>query len=65
MPLQWLSYPGGATDDRIVAFARKVGYVLAVTTDPGEEQHASDPLRLRRYRILDSTGVAGLASLLG
>ena len=64
-PVQWLSYPGGATDDRIVAFARKVGYVLAVTTDPGEEQHASDPLRLRRYRILDSTGVAGLASLLG
>ena len=64
-PVQWLSYPGGATDDRIVGFARKVGYVLAVTTEPGDQQHASDPLRLKRYRILNTTGVSGLASLLG
>ena len=64
-PVQWLSYPGGATDARIVALARKAGYVLAVTTDPGEQQHADDPLRLKRFRILDTTGVAGLAALLG
>jgi peptidoglycan/xylan/chitin deacetylase (PgdA/CDA1 family) len=64
-PVQWLSYPGGANDARIVAFAKKTGYVLAVTTDPGEEQHADDPLRLKRFRILDTTGVAGLAALLG
>jgi len=64
-PVQWLSYPGGATDGRIVALAEKAGYVLAVTTDPGEQQHADDPLRLKRFRILDTTGVAGLAALLG
>jgi hypothetical protein len=39
--------------------------VLAVTTQYGVVQPASRPLALRRLRVLDSTGVAGLAAMLG
>ena len=35
------------------------------TTRPGREQGSRTPLALDRYEILDTTGVAGLASLLG
>jgi outer membrane protein assembly factor BamB/peptidoglycan/xylan/chitin deacetylase (PgdA/CDA1 family) len=64
-PVQWLAYPFGSEDARIAALARQAGYVLAVTTNWGGEQSARAPLELRRYRILDTTGVAGLASILG
>jgi len=63
-PVQWFAYPAGAEDARIVGLARRAGYVLAVTTRPGSVQSAADPLELRRYEILDSTHVKGLASLL-
>jgi peptidoglycan/xylan/chitin deacetylase (PgdA/CDA1 family) len=63
-PVQWLSYPGGSENAHVVALSRRAGYVLAVTTQPGSLQHADQPLELRRYRILDTTGVAGLAALL-
>jgi len=45
-----------------VAFARRAGYALAVTTQPGADQHADNVLRLHRYEILDTTGVADLAA---
>ena len=48
-----------------VALVRQAGYVLAVTTHAGSVQDARAPLELHRYEVLDSTGVAGLASLLG
>jgi peptidoglycan/xylan/chitin deacetylase (PgdA/CDA1 family) len=63
--VQWLAYPGGAYDARIERLARQAGYVLAVTTDSGTVQSARSPLALRRLRVLDSTGVAGLATMLG
>ena len=46
----------------MVALALKAGYVLAVTTQPGSAQSAQDPLTLHRYEVLDTTGVAGVAS---
>ncbi len=61
-PVQWLAYPAGREDGRIVALARAAGYVLAVTTRPGSEQRADDPLELRRYEVLDTTTLAQLAS---
>jgi peptidoglycan/xylan/chitin deacetylase (PgdA/CDA1 family) len=64
-PVQWFAYPGGAEDPRVVALVRAAGYVLAVTTEPGAVQSAADPLTLHRYEVLDTTGVAGLAALLG
>ena len=61
----WLAYPFGAYDARVERFARRAGYLLAVTTQPGKTQLASRPLALRRLRILDTTGVSGLAAQLG
>jgi peptidoglycan/xylan/chitin deacetylase (PgdA/CDA1 family) len=60
----WLAYPFGAYDGRIERLARRAGYVLAVTTEWGSRQSAHRPLALHRLRILDSTGVRGLAALL-
>jgi peptidoglycan/xylan/chitin deacetylase (PgdA/CDA1 family) len=64
-PVQWLAYPYGGFDDRVVEQARRAGYVLAVTTVGGTDQRAARPHELRRFGVLDSTGVAGLAGLLG
>jgi len=64
-PVQWFAYPLGDEDARIVALVRQAGYVLAVTTQPGSLQSAADPLELHRYEVLDTTGVAGLAAMLG
>jgi peptidoglycan/xylan/chitin deacetylase (PgdA/CDA1 family) len=64
-PVQWLAYPYGGYDSRIERLARRAGYVLAVTTEYGTVQSARRPLALRRLRVLDSTGVSGLAAMLG
>ncbi len=64
VPVRWFSYPAGAEDPAVVSLARKAGYLLAVTTQPGVAQSASEPLLLHRYEILRGEGVAGLASLL-
>ena len=63
-PVPWLAYPFGAYDSRIERLARRAGYKLAVTTEHGVVQSARRPLALRRLRILDSTGVSGLAAML-
>ena len=60
----WLAYPYGDYDARIEALAKKAGYKLAVTTDWGSLQSAQRPFALKRLRILDSTGVSGLAGML-
>jgi peptidoglycan/xylan/chitin deacetylase (PgdA/CDA1 family) len=64
-PVQWLAYPFGSYDGRVERLARRAGYVLAVTTEEGTLQSAGRPLALQRLRVLDSTGVRGLADLLG
>ena len=61
-PVQWFAYPAGREDPSVVALALKAGYVMAVTTQPGSAQSAQDPLRLHRYEVLDTTGVAGVAA---
>lgn len=63
--VQWFAYPFGAYDHRTERLVRRAGYALAVTTEYGVVQSASRPLALRRLRVLDSTGVAGLAAMLG
>ncbi len=61
----WLAYPFGSYDARVERIARQAGYLLAVTTRLGVTQSARQPLALRRLRVLDTTGVRGLAALLG
>ncbi len=63
-PVQWLAYPFGAYDARVERLAQRAGYMLAVTTEHGAVQSARRPLALRRLRVLDSTGAAGLAAML-
>jgi peptidoglycan/xylan/chitin deacetylase (PgdA/CDA1 family) len=63
-PVQWFAYPAGRYDARSEALVRQAGYVLAVTTQPGRAQDARTPFALHRYEVLDTTGVAGLASML-
>jgi peptidoglycan/xylan/chitin deacetylase (PgdA/CDA1 family) len=62
--VSWLAYPYGSYDSRIERLAKKAGYKLAVTTDWGSLQSAQRPFALKRLRILDSTGVSGLAAML-
>jgi hypothetical protein len=60
-----LAYPFGAFNPRVEALTRRAGYVLAVTTQPGRAQDRSRPLALHRNEVLDTTGVAGVASFVG
>jgi peptidoglycan/xylan/chitin deacetylase (PgdA/CDA1 family) len=64
-PVQWFAYPYGGYHTRVVEEVRRAGYVLAATTVGGVLQRAARPLELQRFSILDSTGVAGIAGLLG
>ncbi len=64
-PVQWFAYPAGRFDTRTEELVRRAGYVLAVTTEPGSTQDAQAPFALHRYEVLDTTGVRGLASILG
>jgi peptidoglycan/xylan/chitin deacetylase (PgdA/CDA1 family) len=61
--VRWLSYPLGRVDPQVVRLARRAGYLLAVTTEPGSVQPAREPLLLHRDEILPWTGVSGLHAL--
>ncbi len=63
-PVPWLAYPFGRNDARVRRQARRAGYLLAVTTQPGALASAREPLALPRLRVLDTTGVTGLARML-
>jgi hypothetical protein len=43
---------------------RAAGYVLAVTTQPGDVQRADEPFLLHRDEILDTTGLRGFEALM-
>ena len=64
-PVQWLAYPFGGENASVVALARRAGYVLALTTQGGTMQSAAQPLLLHRYEVSDTTGVSGLAGIVG
>lgn len=64
-PVRWLAYPFGGHDGRVVAAARRAGYLLAVTTVGGTRQAGARRLELRRLSITNDTGAEGLASMLG
>ena len=63
-PVQWFAYPAGAVDAAVLPLVRRAGYVLAVTTRPGDVQSAAEPYLLHRDEILDTTGLRGLEALL-
>lgn len=50
-PVNTLSYPSGAFDDRVKTIAMEAGYIGAVSTNPGRKQPKNDPYALKRIRI--------------
>ena len=64
-PVQWFAYPAGAVDASVLPLVREAGYLLAATTRPGRDQNARDPFELHRYKVLATSGVAGVSALLG
>jgi peptidoglycan/xylan/chitin deacetylase (PgdA/CDA1 family) len=63
-PVQFFAYPAGRVDAQVLGLVRRAGYVLAVTTAPGDVQRAGEPFLLHRYEVLATTGVDGLRALL-
>ena len=64
-PVQWFAYPAGAETPRAAQLVREAGYVLAVTTRPGDMQRESAPLTLHRQEVLSSTSLGTFARLVG
>ncbi len=63
VPVDFLCYPSGRYDGRVVAAAEKAGYLGATTTLHGLAR-VDEPYTLRRVRVNRSDGVPGLASTL-
>jgi peptidoglycan/xylan/chitin deacetylase (PgdA/CDA1 family) len=62
-PVYWLCYPAGKYDDNVLRVARESGYLLASTTEPGENQSSDAPLELLRYRVRSDTGLEGFKEM--
>jgi len=62
-PVYWLCYPAGKYDADVLRYASDAGYLLATTTDPGEQQSSDEPLELLRYRMRPDTGLEGFKEL--
>ena len=58
-------YPFGRYDDAVDDAVRSAGYVAAETENPGLASPANGLFALDRIRVGPSTGVGGLAALLG
>jgi peptidoglycan/xylan/chitin deacetylase (PgdA/CDA1 family) len=61
VPVRDFCYPSGRFDATVIAAVRAAGYVGATTEIPGDATH-DHPYELRRFEILGSSGVAGLAA---
>ena len=58
-------YPAGLYGPREVEFVREAGYAAAVTTNPGVNAGAGDPLQLRRTLIYGGDDLATFRAKLG
>lgn len=50
-PVDYLAYPFGRFNDRVIAAAREAGYRAAFSTQPGFNRHDIDRFRLRRLDV--------------
>jgi peptidoglycan/xylan/chitin deacetylase (PgdA/CDA1 family) len=65
VPVNVFCYPYGHYDAAVVAAVRRAGYRAAETENPGWASPANGLLTLDRIRVGPTTGVSGLARLLG
>jgi len=56
-----LAYPYGSCSDRVVAFAREVGYTTACGTASGTALVDNDPFRIRRISVFSDDNLAMFA----
>lgn len=64
VPVKDFCYPAGQFDSTVIAAVEAAGYTGATTEIPGDAERSS-PYELKRFEILGSTGVEGLAEDLG
>jgi peptidoglycan/xylan/chitin deacetylase (PgdA/CDA1 family) len=64
VPVANFCYPAGQFDSTVIAAVEAAGYTGATTEIPGAAERDS-PYELKRFEILGSTGVGGLAEDLG
>lgn len=62
-PVYWFCYPAGKYDADVIASLKEAGYLLATSTDPGEQQSSDDPYVLMRYRVRSDTGLEGFKEM--
>ncbi|MBI5869755.1 MAG: polysaccharide deacetylase family protein [Actinobacteria bacterium] len=62
-PVYWFCYPAGKYDADVIASVKESGYLLATSTDPGEQQSSDDPFVLMRYRVRSDTGLEGFKEM--
>lgn len=64
VPVKDFCYPAGRFDATVIAAVKAAGYTGATTEIPGDAERGS-PYELKRFEILGSAGVSGLAEDLG
>jgi peptidoglycan/xylan/chitin deacetylase (PgdA/CDA1 family) len=64
VPVKDFCYPAGQFDSTVIAAVEAAGYTGATTEIPGDAERGS-PYELKRFEILGSSGVGGLAEDLG
>lgn len=64
VPVKNFCYPAGQFNETVIAAVKAAGYTGATTEIPGAAERGS-PFELKRFEILGSTGVSGLAEDLG
>jgi peptidoglycan/xylan/chitin deacetylase (PgdA/CDA1 family) len=64
VPVANFCYPAGQFDATVIAAVKAAGYTGATTEIPGEAESGS-PYELKRFEILGSSGVTGIAEDLG
>jgi hypothetical protein len=60
VPVNWFCYPSGHYNAAVVAEVKAAGYVGSTTVIPGWANHAEDPYRLPRLRVLGGTSPQSL-----
>ena len=56
-PVYWFCYPSGKYNEAVETRVNEAGYLLATTTDPGEQQSSQSPYAIPRYRMEAGTGM--------
>lgn len=60
-PINFLCYPSGRFDQKVIEKSKEGGYLAAVTTQMGKASPTQDPYQWKRVRINYSTTLAGFS----